>query len=214
MKRSIDSSSSLQPLKRANSSLFSIATLVDDDSNVDSLIGNALNIDEQPSSAMKNKVRTVSAASDMSPLLKASDDETLPEDEALTSCSDDESELSPELVNREELNLCQDAAQTVAQAIKSSVVGEEDHRTGLVFEAASKHFDRCNKFHKERPMRVTSVYDYLSSQKPDEDGRQTIFERCQLLEKRDEINDNKSAEELFMDDDDYLRVHLPGYMQR
>lgn len=213
MKRSINSSSSLQPLKRANSSLFSIATLVDDDSNVDSLIGNTLNIDEQPNCAIKNKVRTVSTSSDSPPLLRALGDEALPGDEDLTSCSDDESELSPELADKEELVLCQTASQNVAQTIKTVVAREKDNRTGLIFEAASKHFDRYNKLHKERPMRITCVRDYLTSQKPDQDGMLTIFERCQLnlLDKREGI---RSAEELFLDDDDYLRVHLPGYMQR
>ncbi|KAL7542290.1 hypothetical protein ACHAXR_013391 [Thalassiosira sp. AJA248-18] len=87
--------------------------------------------------------------------------------------------------------------------IECSATASSDNRTGLVFEAGSKHFDRHNRFHKERPLRITSVQDYLSKAKP-ADNEQTIFERCHLLE----------GQELWLDDHDYLRVHVPGYMQR
>lgn len=92
-----------------------------------------------------------------------------------------------------------------------------DHRTGLIFEAGLHHFDRHNRFHKERPLRVTSVHEYLmkakSSSDSENDGERTIFERCRLMGGEEE-GDTKSPEELWLDNDDYLRVHLPGYMQR
>lgn len=102
-----------------------------------------------------------------------------------------------------------------AQATRS-----DDHRTGLVFESGLKHFDRHNRFHKERPLRITTIRDYLAKAKPIEDGR-SFFERCQLVESRGgngglcvEVEPKKSPEDLWLDDHDYLRVHLPGYMQR
>ena len=98
-------------------------------------------------------------------------------------------------------------------------ITSEDHKTGLVFEAGSKHYDRHNRFHKERPLRITAVQDYLSKAKPVNDNEKTVFDRCHLLDSRggkdvEGGNENKSPEELFLDDHDYLRVHLPGYMQR
>lgn len=212
MKRSLDSSPNLKPLKRANSSLFSIATLVDDESNVDGLLDGGLKIEESASTAINGKVRTVSTASDLSPLLDGVLDDEPPE-EVASSCSDSESEFGKEeLVRCLEINPAADSEVKAAAAVAESTANAaEDHRTGLVFESASNHYDRYNKFHKERPMRVTSVYDYLSNQKPKEDGRQSIFERCRLLEKGG--HESSSADE-FLEDCDYLRVHLPGYMQR
>ena len=98
------------------------------------------------------------------------------------------------------------------------VTKSNDHLTGLVFESGSKHFDRHNRFHKERPLRITSVHDYLAKAKP-ADEEKTIFERSHLLESHGgeycvEVESKKSPEELWLDDHDYLRVHLPGYMQR
>jgi hypothetical protein len=212
MKRSIDSSSNLKPLKRANSSLFSIATLVDDECNVDSVLPGGLTIEEKPAAA-NCKVRAVSSASELPLLDGVLDDE--PPEEMASSCSDSESESSPDFA-MEKLDQCREineAAGSAAAASAESAKGlqSEDLRTGLVFESATNHYDRYNKLHKERPTRVTSVYDYLSNQKA-QDGRQSIFERCQLKE-TGEVK-SSSDEEMFLQDDDYLRVHLPGYMQR
>lgn len=107
----------------------------------------------------------------------------------------------------------------------------KDHQTGLVFESGSKHFDRHNRLHKERPSRITSVYEHLF--KSDGDTEQTFHERCRLLltdrdgdwgrgdvemkmvsDEEGGRRGRKRLEELWLDDDDYLRVHLPGYMQR
>lgn len=96
-----------------------------------------------------------------------------------------------------------------------------DNHTGLVFESGSMHFDRHNRFHKERPLRITSVHDHLSKLKPGgDDSNKSILERCHLLESRENRGENRgenvneTPEDLWLDDDDYLRVHLPGYMQR
>ena len=101
-----------------------------------------------------------------------------------------------------------------------------DNKTGVVFESGSKHFDRHNRFHKERPIRITAIQDYLTNAKSTVDNEKTILERCHLMqshgdgEKDDDAdtaavsNSGKTPEEMWLDDHDYLRVHLPGYMQR
>jgi hypothetical protein len=89
-------------------------------------------------------------------------------------------------------------------------------KTGIVFEASTQHFDRHNRFHKERPVRVTSIYDALV--------KAGLQERCSLFEQRHSetetcsdlavSSDDASPEANFLNDEDFLRVHLPGYMQR
>jgi hypothetical protein len=88
-------------------------------------------------------------------------------------------------------------------------------KTGIVFEASTRHFDRHNRFHKERPIRVTSIYDALV--------KAGLQERCTLFEQEggedrtsDQAlsSDDASPEASFLNDEDFLRVHLPGYMQR
>mmetsp|Transcript_4091 Transcript_4091/g.11248 ORF Transcript_4091/g.11248 Transcript_4091/m.11248 type:complete len:608 (-) Transcript_4091:407-2230(-) len=87
-----------------------------------------------------------------------------------------------------------------------------DHRTGVVFEAGERHFDRYSRLHKERPLRVTSVRDSLTK------SSQEFKERCCVFGQfEDDAGDDgpsSSPERKFLDDDDYLRVHVPGYMQR
>lgn len=138
------------------------------------------------------------------------DDDSPPDDGISSSCSSEESDLL-----NAEIDETDTAAAATTEALPQRQLNK-DHRTGLVFEAAPNHYDRHSKFHKERPTRITSVYDYLSVCKAEGDGRQTIFERCCLIGISDESaeKDGTSSEELFLDDDDYLRVHLPGYMQR
>jgi len=112
-----------------------------------------------------------------------------------------------------------EAART--ESVKSPPTNQGSHQTGLVFESGSKHFDRHNRFHKERPLRVTSIHDYLLKSKLNDDNGATLVERCHILMPNEGVghkgaygNNGKSSEELFLDNDDYLRVHLPGYMQR
>jgi hypothetical protein len=75
--------------------------------------------------------------------------------------------------------------------------------TGLVHEASSGHYDKSNPYHKEKPSRVLSVMDAL------ENGQDWILERCRSLGSTASDDAVK-----FLDDEDYMRVHLPGYMQR
>jgi hypothetical protein len=78
---------------------------------------------------------------------------------------------------------------------------EGDLRTGIVAEIGSKHSSR---FHKERPLRVTSIIEALEKSEGD------LYERCCIL--GDAASD--PAKSFLDDDEDFLRVHLPGYMQR
>ena len=225
-------------LKRANSSLFSIATLVDDDPNastdsVTKLLGggnksqnNLLLVGdvgiEGEYSTLKNTGLVPLDSDDDAP-------STTPED-ASTSCSSeiDEREQIEAVCKSSSIQRKKPEEDSSLPAIQSlpcepptpHSAKVADHRTGLVFESGRLHYDRHNRLHKERPLRVTSVQDYLAKSKP-VDGEKTIYERCQLqLEARGgkegvKVEESKrSSEELWLDDHDYLRVHLPGYMQR
>ncbi len=89
-----------------------------------------------------------------------------------------------------------------------------DFRTGLVFEAGADHFDRHNRLHKERPLRITSIREALQKSKGE------VFARCCVLGDEEEASSTHNptatttSASQFLDDEDYLRVHLPGYMQR
>jgi hypothetical protein len=80
-----------------------------------------------------------------------------------------------------------------------------DLRTGIVAESGAKHNnDHQNRFHKERPQRVTSIIEALEKSEFD------LYQRCCILGDAT----NNPAKSFLDDDEDYLRVHLPGYMQR
>jgi acetoin utilization deacetylase AcuC-like enzyme len=96
-----------------------------------------------------------------------------------------------------------------------------DRRTGLVFEHGSKHFNVHQRFHPERPKRIQAIRDHLS--KP-EVG---LLARCILLHHSAGTAVTvtvprpptiaamiSSQARQFLEDDDYLRVHVPGYMAR
>lgn len=93
-------------------------------------------------------------------------------------------------------------------------------RVGIVVEAAGRHFDRSNRLHRERPMRVTSIVEALQVS--------GVLERCccvvvmqQQQQQQLESSSSSASSSLlseraacFLQDEDYFRVHLPGYMQR
>lgn len=151
MKRTANSGSNERLLKRANSSLFSIATLDD-------------NCNEEVNVAVGESVEQLASFN------------CVQDGGYFVGCSEDSEEAD---------NYC-------------------DCRTAVVFEAAEKHFDRHNKFHKERPARILSVFDYLSKSTPSEE--KSILERCH------DISD-ENGRTTCLDEEDYLRVHLPCYMQ-
>jgi hypothetical protein len=79
----------------------------------------------------------------------------------------------------------------------------KDSRIGIVVEAGTKHFDHKNRLHQERPIRVTAIAEALQSN--------GLLERCCVI---DMDSSEQQQAETFLQDDDYLRVHLPGYIQR
>lgn len=230
-----------QNIKRSNSSLFSIATLVD---NVDiggSRLGNdsggtnspkGLSLEADDNNNLNGETNGISTKTSFIPLHEDNDiDDNMPESGISSSCSSSEAEekdnedcndnikcntlveiLSP--TNKESSN--------TTRVRKETHIQTNDNRTGILFESGSKHFDRHNRLHKERPIRITAVQDYLTKAKSINNVDKTIYERCVLLENlsSDEskcihvTESKKTPEELWLDDYDYLRVHLPGYMQR
>ena len=251
MKRSVlsdrdDTSSSgaeRRPIKRSNSSLFSIATLVDvvDNDNTTDIsrlmdAGGAkspkgLLLDDDNNNNEEEEVDNdvIQHSSSFLPMNCSNDDgggggnddatTTMPDDAISSSCSSSDVEQQP--------NARKMAAGIQQHTSNKSLpdIIKGDNRTGLIFEAGSKHFDRHNRMHKERAIRVTAVQDYLLAKAKSKvyDNEQTIYERCQLLQRharddddvdRREESNSKTPEELYLDDHDYLRVHLPGYMQR
>jgi histone deacetylase 6 len=79
------------------------------------------------------------------------------------------------------------------------------YKTGLIFEASHLHQDRHNRFHPERPLRIVSIYDRLI--------QAGIQNRCAIFQPHSELS-TRSPELAFLKSHDYLRVHIPGYMQR
>jgi acetoin utilization deacetylase AcuC-like enzyme len=107
---------------------------------------------------------------------------------------------------------------------------------GLVIEDGAQHYDRTNKFQRERPARITAVQAALHSS--------GLLQQCRVYEKKSNDNyvasssatrirapstgrtqeDDDEEEEkgaaaanevgYSLEDSDFLRVHLPGYMKR
>ena len=254
MKRSVlsdrdDTSSSgaeRRPIKRSNSSLFSIATLVDvvdNDNTTDisrlmdgggakspkGLLLDDDNNNDDNSNEEEEEVDndSIQHSSSFLPINCGNDnddgggndgaiDDAI-DDAISSSCSSSDVEQQPDATVDGDLPGIHTSNKSLPDIIKG------DNRTGLIFEAGSKHFDRHNRMHKERAIRVTAVQDYLLAKAKSkvDDNEQTIYERCQLLQRhardnvdRREESNSKTPEELYLDDHDYLRVHLPGYMQR
>ena len=120
------------------------------------------------------------------------------EDSSCGDDVDDEEETSQAFSSN--LPPCEKTVEVGSNAKGKSTTGDF-FKTGLVFEAGSKHFDRSNRFHKERPTRITSILKSLQAS--------SIWDRCHVLEQSESANATK-----FLNDEDYLRVHLPGYMKR
>ena len=260
MKRSVlsdrdDTSSSgaeRRPIKRSNSSLFSIATLVDvvDNDNTTDIsrlmdAGGAkspkgLLLDDDNNNNEEEEVDNdvIQHSSSFLPMNCSNDNDdgggnddattTMPDDAISSSCSSSDVEQQTDAATVDGDNII--CSGKMAAGIQQHTLNKSlpdiikgDNRTGLIFEAGSKHFDRHNRMHKERAIRVTAVHDYLLAKAKSKvyDNEKTIYERCQLLQRhaRDDVDrreepNSKTPEELYLDDHDYLRVHLPGYMQR
>lgn len=198
MKRRISSDLSFgsAPLKRRSSSLFSIDTVNESSSRPISELNLASRI-------VIEKVRSVSYSS---PYEQDATETEVSSTEGfyIGEESDDETGNSHQLIHTFHSDTIQTESVIETKVETKAIQQSEDLRTGIVFEAGSKHFDRHNRLHKERPVRVTSIMDALE--------KSSIQGKYMLLE--DNVDDSSSPEKLFLDDDDYLQVHLPGYMKR
>jgi len=94
-----------------------------------------------------------------------------------------------------------------------------DNRTGLIFESSPQHFDRHNRYHKERPIRVDSTRDYLLQ------SVHNFAQRCVHLTLRNAASDSNAWKQeiphdestfskFCLEEEDYVRVHLLPYIQR
>ena len=79
-----------------------------------------------------------------------------------------------------------------------------DLRTGICFNIGEGHFNKAIRLHQEWPMRITSVLNHLRNVP-------RLKERCALFGEKLPV---RKDIEVFLNDDGYLRVHLPGYMRR
>lgn len=209
MKRSLASNHSIgSDLKRRSSSLFSIHTVAEEHEKDPRSLDNL--------SALKDDDSTVRY-----PVSVTSSSAPNPADGGDSDgfyIEDDDDDVQANLIKPSSFltvgqgwdqvigGPCAVPEEEVAVEKPSESSQSEDHRTGIVFESGSKHFDRHNRYHKERPLRVTSIREAL--EKSDLD----FEDRCQLLEK--DPSDADAEARAFLEDDDYLSVHLPGYMQR
>ena len=117
---------------------------------------------------------------------------------------DFEEDITVDLSSIKEIRLSSQT-ELFAPVKPSSPFDAGDYKTGIVFEDSRLHVDSRNRFHPERPLRVTTIRDALV-----EAG---IHERCALFECEQELPP-QSSELSFLSNDDFLRVHLPGYLQR
>jgi histone deacetylase 6 len=103
------------------------------------------------------------------------------------------------------------------------VSGRNDLRTGLVLEVGIHHFDPHNRLPRERPCRILDIQKALQM------STNKLWSRCHIMSSAsDQVKANSSSNDddishgigsslaaaRFLDDEDFLRVHLPGYMKR
>lgn len=69
------------------------------------------------------------------------------------------------------------------------------YQTGLVIESGNLHYDRSNRLHKERPLRIETVVETLK--------REGVYDQCIPLKDR-----------IQLEDEDYYQTHMYGYMYR
>ena len=196
MKRGPESEPSL-PLKRRSSSLFSISAVPvqDEDGQQDiqepNLKPAALSNDIASSNSSLKQVRNalISPTATPPPFINAADDDS----------SSSEEGLFIEETSSKPLHLQSSETALPPTEVQTQNAPPGDHRTGVIFEDGSRHFDRHNRLHKERPIRVQSIQEALE--------KNLIISRCKPVETLESAAN-------FLNDDDYLRVHLPGYMQR
>lgn len=214
MKRRSESEVSLRHLKRSNSSVFSIATIVEQDSTV-------RNVDVEP---VVGAIRMTpphpprAAAAHPSEAdggfyveSGGGDGNDNDGDERTDTSTLDTSSYLPVL-------------SPSRKTKKKETRVANDNVTGVIFESSDGHCDRSNRLHKERPLRIVSIKDHLIRPECHHISRRCkIFGDAGAVYKREEGNTGgtigtmaatEATVDQFLDDEDYLRVHLAGYMQR
>jgi hypothetical protein len=185
-------------LKKRASSLFSISTAVEDDTGL--LEERRISVDAADDGMKRSApyARGTPATGAVRPPSTSTEESS--EDVGL--CIDEDETISALAeANVAAVGVCVSGTLGAAKATNMPVM--ECLNTGLVHEASSGHYDKSNPYHKEKPSRVLSVMDAL------ENGQDWILERCRSLGSTASDDAVK-----FLDDEDYMRVHLPGYMQR
>jgi hypothetical protein len=112
------------------------------------------------------------------------------------------------------------ATLSVASPQLAAASGRDDFRTGLVFEAGLHHFDPHNRLPRERPRRILDIQEAIRM------SPNKLWSRCHIMspiseqaQRNSTYNDDvvskvKRSAAHFLEDEDFLRVHLPGYMKR
>ena len=240
MKRLTEGDTVVLPLKKRTSSLFSINTIYESEndkssSNCNSASSSTVGLDLMakvesqytsttvPENSLGKGTCSQNPKAVSAPPLSSTED---------SSCTEDEQEDMMSLTNgclfKPSLRAlkCQrnsaSEKETDSDVVKEVICepkeehqnGKYNHsndlRSGIVFEAGFNHYDRHNRLHKERPIRITSIMDHLKKEGND------IYSRCCVLGKEEDdsrMSPTQSAVD-FLEDEDYLRVHLPGYMKR
>lgn len=125
---------------------------------------------------------------------------------------EDDEDTASALLNHPFETIVLAAPDSLVSLVRPAAVDTGDMKTGLIFESSPNHADRHNRLHKERPLRVTSVQDALR--------KRGFEERCAWIGEDKSLDQDTndgtmcSPERKFLQDEDFLRVHLPGYMQR
>ena len=227
MKRSCQSEPNLNlggRLKRRTSSVFSISTTVDECDVVDSLKeeggGNDQAAHEQ--TLLKQPASSSLLSKSQSALVISPDATPLLPTISLLGPQNDES-----LSSEDDEGFFIDEEPTTTSASTMDIAGDKntqvnlptDLRTGIIFEGGELHFDSKNRFHKERPARIQAIRQVLmerSSSKDKNNQQPTLLSRChELCFSNDTVGQDKQSTAMdFLNDEDYLRVHLPGYLQR
>jgi hypothetical protein len=237
MKRQTEDDAVVLPMKKRTSSLFSINTIHESEndkssSNCNSASSSTVGLDlmakDESQSTSTTVLKTLLEKGTSSQDTKAVSAPPLSSTED-SSCTEDEQDDTMSLTNGSFIKPslttmnCQRAAnkRTDANVVKEVICEpKEEHqngkcnhindlRSGIVFEAGFSHFDPHNRLHKERPIRITSIMEHLKK------GGNDIYSRCCVLGEEDDsrMSPTQSAID-FLEDEDYLRVHLPGYMKR
>ena len=216
MKRRSESEASLlRHLKRANSSVFSISTIVEQDT--------ASNVDEEPAEPMTGKKLPLPPPPPPPPISLCPSE--VDGGFYVESAGDGNGNGGYERADASTLDTSSylPVLSPSRKTKKKRTRVANDNVTGVIFESSDGHCDRNNRLHKERPLRIVSIKDHLTRPESHHIPRRCkIFGDAGAVYKREDetggtvgtVSATDAAVDQFLDDEDYLRVHLAGYMQR